>query len=234
MDEIVKGKFSILNKIMNEPYPGGAPKNRNNLTGHECKIKSIIVADGYKEIGVYDLLKTIGKGKVSKSKNFEQVYRKRLKKLYDKKQIDLTKNKGKFFIYQPFGTQSAPDFLLLNDKSYLPIEAKSNSKEAKILWNSGRPQRDIVYVFSYPKRNYYFLGQDYPGSKLSLVNKIRNTIERILNKLNNKYLLGDKDNLLGEYIYFRPMLSMKHGLDTLPITTIDKIEKNVKDFVENR
>ena len=60
------------------------------------------------------------------------------------------------YISQPFGTQSYPDVLLLDNKTVLCLELKS-SKDPKPVWNSGLPRANGLYIFgSYVKKDITF------------------------------------------------------------------------------
>ncbi|MCY4571057.1 MAG: hypothetical protein OXD49_22420 [Candidatus Poribacteria bacterium] len=60
------------------------------------------------------------------------------------------------YIAQPFGTQSYPDILILDNKTVLCLELKS-SKGTKPVWNSGLPKANGLYVFgSYVKKDITF------------------------------------------------------------------------------
>lgn len=49
------------------------------------------------------------------------------------------------YISQPFGTQSYPDVLILENKTLLCLELKS-SKGTKPVWNSGLPKANGLYI----------------------------------------------------------------------------------------
>ncbi|MYB92960.1 hypothetical protein F4054_23780 [Candidatus Poribacteria bacterium] len=60
------------------------------------------------------------------------------------------------YIFQPFGTQSYPDVLILDNKTVLCLEVKS-SKGTKPVWNSGLPKANGLYIFgSYVKKDITF------------------------------------------------------------------------------
>ena len=65
------------------------------------------------------------------------------------------------YIAQPFGTQSYPDVLILDNKTLLCLELKS-SKGTRPVWNSGLPRANGLYVFgSYVKKDItFFTGRD--------------------------------------------------------------------------
>lgn len=60
------------------------------------------------------------------------------------------------YISQPFGTQSYPDVLILENKTLLCLELKSG-KGTKPVWNSGLPKANGLYIFgSYVKKDITF------------------------------------------------------------------------------
>lgn len=67
------------------------------------------------------------------------------------------------FLYQPYGSQEFPDFLVFTDKYILPIEIKYSQKsQPKPLWNGNLPKEKAIYVFgSYGKQDVtFFWGGD--------------------------------------------------------------------------
>lgn len=65
--------------------------------------------------------------------------------------VDLIANVGDYrrhFVFQPFGSQDYPDFLLLSGEKIIAIETKySSGGQGKPVWNSGLPRLNGVYVF---------------------------------------------------------------------------------------
>lgn len=61
---------------------------------------------------------------------------------------------GLYFIYQPYGSQKAPDFMLLsvlnNETKRVGLEVKRG--KGKIMWNDGFPQDNTAYLFTDTKR----------------------------------------------------------------------------------
>ena len=69
---------------------------------------------------------------------------------------------GKFlFVYQPFGTQKAPDFIICVDGFILWVEAKSTTSVFQ--WNSNYPRKGMLYVFTHKKKDKttLFVGDDH-------------------------------------------------------------------------
>jgi hypothetical protein len=109
---------------------------------HENSVKDIFITNGLTEINKSD----------DRFKNF----------LKDRKNSTKTIDelKGCFlFIEQPFGSQSAPDFIICVDGYILWVECKSGSNT--ITWNTGYPKTGILFVFSCKKNNTttIFFGQ---------------------------------------------------------------------------
>jgi len=75
-------------------------------------------------------------------------------------------NQSRFYIEQPLGTQSTPDFLVFENNQIFYVELKSSSDD-KITWNSGYPHPGYIYLFSSGKHNSQtvFLGEDAWGVK---------------------------------------------------------------------
>ena len=70
--------------------------------------------------------------------------------------IENTTRFKKNYIFQPFGTQSYPDTLIIDNKTVLCLELKS-SKGTRPVWNSGLPKANGIYAFgSYVKKDITF------------------------------------------------------------------------------
>jgi hypothetical protein len=62
--------------------------------------------------------------------------------------------KGLYYVYQPYGSQKSPDFMLINVADKITtqyLECKSGC--GKILWNDGYPTEDTIYIFTCTKSN---------------------------------------------------------------------------------
>ena len=67
------------------------------------------------------------------------------------------------FIYQPYGSQQFPDFLIFTNKNVIPLEIKfSAKKQSKPIWNSNIPRANAFYIFgSYGLKDItFFCGDD--------------------------------------------------------------------------
>lgn len=77
-------------------------------------------------------------------------------------------NLKKTFIYQPYGSQQFPDFIVFTDKKIIPLEVKFSTKsQYKPIWNSNVPRANAFYIFgSYGLRDLtFFCGDDVIASK---------------------------------------------------------------------
>lgn len=93
--------------------------------------------------------------------NFNELgnrYKQHWKRLVEK-DVETIENRTRFkqnYISQPFGTQSYPDVLILDNKIVMCLELKS-SKTTKPVWNSGLPKVNGIYIFgSYVKKDITF------------------------------------------------------------------------------
>lgn len=70
---------------------------------------------------------------------------------------------NRHFLFQPFGSQQYPDFLVLDRNCIVGIEVKfSKGKNGRPIWNSGLPRPNGIYIFGSYGRNdiTYFRGAD--------------------------------------------------------------------------
>lgn len=72
------------------------------------------------------------------------------------------------FIYQPYGSQQFPDFIVFTDKKVVPLEVKFSTKsQSKPIWNSNVPRANAFYIFgSYGLQDLtFFCGDDIIAPK---------------------------------------------------------------------
>ncbi len=113
-----------------------------------------IFEDKCKELGFTRKLKDSIKDK------YEQEFQ-TIKKLihdnYDTKPISNILNHDKsmvdIFVWQPFGTQDYPDFMIFTKKYIIPVEIKYSSDTATSpMWNGNLPKANGIYVFGNNKK----------------------------------------------------------------------------------
>lgn len=115
-------------------------------------------------------LKKHGFNRIFKADIDKNVFKAIKRKIQDKKLNELVDNslqeKREFcdcFIFQPFGSQDFPDFLIFQKKSLLAVEIKySKDRAVKPMWNSNLPKSNAVYIFgSYLLKDItFFIGRD--------------------------------------------------------------------------
>ena len=135
------------------------------------------------------------------------------RQITDKNSVELVKNPNYnisyIYIYQPFGSQNFPDFLIITEKYILPLEIKfstKNKKDNKPKWNSTIPKSNALYIYSKVNEDViYFLGSDFIGNETRILlnnffdDEFKNEMKEKLNKLKSK----NKDNPFGLRPYIR-------------------------------
>ena len=183
-------------------YPNGKKE-------HEKAVREILLSHGMVEKfkGKY------GKGRSALTKPFLE------KKKYPK---------GQYFIWQPHGSQSYPDFYLFCGGVKIPLECKSSKGKGGITWNSGYPREGGIYIFADGKqdKNYLFMGEDHwnPKQKKKWF-AARGTLKARVQELKEEF---DKEfDNTDFYLYFREMWLDRINIQT---TDTDKKLKNVYDY----
>jgi hypothetical protein len=114
---------------------------------HENSIRDILIYNGFVKIEKEEENKNILlllKNKDNKLKTIEQI------------------NDKLIFVEQPFGSQMSPDFIISIYGYVLWVECKSGKKGNDLSWNSGYPQKDVLYIYSIKNtgNTTIFMGQD--------------------------------------------------------------------------
>lgn len=144
-------------------------------------------------------------------KNFKQIKDKVENKqddnvLYIKNLEDYSKTKR--LVYQPFGKQKSPDFLLVNNGYIFPIELKfTEKKEVRPVWNSGLPRQNYLYIFgSYGYKDIVF----FMGSNWLTFKEEQNT-KKLVNNARDKLKIDGVKTIFNFEIYLRPMYNQKNN-----------------------
>jgi|TARA_R110000824_G_scaffold304599_1_gene492410 hypothetical protein len=191
--------YKILNAVRKQRY-------MSNTSGrHEKQIESILKTNGYERITIEKL-------------NFEKKFIKETK--YDKSDNTM------WYVSQPCGSQSFPDFIV-GDKfgNVFYVECKSSKKD-HIVWNSGMPKNKGIYIFSSAKhdKQTIVMGSDlWDKEEMELQLKIRKLIEETYRPLKNN---DHKVEYYGRHMH----------LDKSPVyghETRTKRESKVYRFVED-
>lgn len=129
------------------------------------------------------------------------------------------------FIYQPYGSQSYPDFLIISNNKVQPIEVKS-SKCNIPMWNNSLPKRNCIIIFGnyHFKDITFFFGDDICNQKIV---KAKNDFADSIRKYINDYIKEHKSDLI-ELDKFN-----EYGFDFYFRTNFNQSKKNNKQACLN-
>lgn len=144
------------------------------------------------------------------------------------------------FVYQPFGSQNSPDFIVKTDTGVcFCIECKSCITSCSPVYNSGSIHNDYIYIFTNKKTNSttLFLGSDIISQEqLDCIEETDKLIRELLKERNKK--LQELDlHKRGWYYYSRRMISQggnKTTTNYFEHPEREKCEKNVIEFVQQK
>ena len=128
------------------------------------------------------------------------------------------RNLAYIYIYQPFGSQNYPDFLVITDEWIIPIEIKfSTHSEDNHLpkWNSNIPKSNCIYIYSQVNKDIiYFLGSDFVGNDARILlnnffvdfneemtTKLQILKEKIISQNTKNNPFGIKPYIRKDYVY---------------------------------
>lgn len=131
----------------------------------------------------------------------------------------LTNNRT-VIIFQPFGSQSYPDFLLMNNNYVLPLEIKFSTRSGtKPTWNSGLPRTPGIYIFgSYMNEDCTFFsgGVAIPSSeRIALVRAFDKADEYL------KSIIDNEEPSTDFSVYLRRMYNQKNDV----LKSTNRVEK---------
>lgn len=143
--------------------------------------------------------------------NLEALLKKRGFKAISKEEGE----KGDFYIKEPNGGQSPPDFRVFSNGEKVDIECKSCQKGYKPMWNASYPDDKIIYVYTNKSDNetLLFTGDEIITEKVREIYERYKTLNKELHKRINNELseLPEKDNPYGMQVYARNMfVQTKH------------------------
>ncbi|MEE3776309.1 hypothetical protein V2I28_02235 [Campylobacter sp. CX2-4080-23] len=155
------------------------------------------------------------------------------------------KDYANFFIWQPYGNQNFPDFLVFCQNYIFAIETKFSSKTSnKPMWNSNIPKENSIYVFaSYQQRDLtFFLGHDVIEKKereelLILWQKTDEEYNKWTKSFRDKINAGKFSNEYGFTTYIRKAYEQKNTHNKNAILNFfknknrKKLEDNVFQFI---
>ena len=95
------------------------------------------------------------------------------------------------FMFQPYGTQQYPDYLILDGDALHSIEVKYSAKDGrKPMWNSGPPRPNGIYIFgSYNKGDLtYFVGRDVIDPELARLMHDWDEVRQVVTNFNRRHM----------------------------------------------
>ncbi len=149
----------------------------NNGEEFENKFRNILKAEGYSEIvqksKTNSAINEISKIESEDEKIIKTEFKNIKDKILEKNSIEIIRNPFKnikdSFIFQPYGSQNFPDFIILTERYILPIEIKystnikkqMNLNSFKPMWNSNLPKPNALYVYGIAgEKTTFFMGND--------------------------------------------------------------------------
>jgi hypothetical protein len=166
--------MTTITKIIDEIYNLKFTSNTFADKKHETSVKGILISNGLTEVFKSDEPFKYIKDKNNSNKIIDEL-------------------KGSFlFIEQPFGSQSAPDFIICIDGFVLWLECKS-SDNGKITWNTGFPRKDVLFIFTSKKKDKttIFFGQDheiwYDGFENDYIEFVQSEREKARRSFDSKF-----------------------------------------------
>jgi hypothetical protein len=213
-----------IQKLLALPHSANPGKGNNASKAkksHEDVVKNAITALGYREMS----LRTDFLGTEYPECNKTQLQT----KATHFKRATIGKDNGvigamecftnkKCFIPQPFGSQEAPDFLLVDGNAMLFVELKSTTTNT-IHLNSGVPRTNVLFICTSPKHGAIcLLGQHLFSEDMKRAwRRASREFKQLSGKLNDK--LRSCHNIFETTFYLRPMWVLGKSLFTHPQIT---------------
>ena len=154
-------------------------------------------------------------------------------------QINNPTNRRRHYLYQPFGSQAYPDFIVFDDNRLVCIEIKfSTGSTRKPVWNSGLPRQHGIYVFG--SRGIpditFFLGRGVLSEEEA--RKMHRFFDDDLRQLQHEFNASMDDQSYGFRVYVRKAFEQSRQsnqdavLDFFNNPQRDTLEHSVINFLE--
>lgn len=178
--------------------------------------------------------------------NSDKKYKLLKEKILQKNSLEVVKNPfpkiNSHFIFQPYGKQNFPDFLVFMKDAVIPIEVKfsTNEKEtntklttsSKPMWNSNLPKANSLYIYGIAGLDVtFFIGSDVlPQDTRELLLGFWDRLTE--GDLNSLFMQDMKkvENPFGFYPYIRKAYDQKVSAATYTYKTDDG---NIKIGIES-
>lgn len=186
------------------------------------------------------------------TKELKEEYAKIKKMIINKKSDAFVTNtvKDKFknkYIYQPYGSQNFPDFLIFTEEHIVALEIKYATKMAKCpMWNSNLPKANAFYIFgSYNLGDImFFYGNDILPQEerimlLNFFDDIKKAEDEFKSKVKELYNKEKIKNDKGFMVYVRKAYSQGKQInkfaetDYFNFTNRKELEDNVIKISSN-
>lgn len=126
------------------------------------------------------------------------------------------------FIYQPYGKQNFPDFLIFTEKYIVALEIKySTNKNKSPMWNSNLPKGNAIYIFgSYGVKDImFFKGSDIlPAVERNLLvdffEKTKEMESNFKKEMKDKFKNGEIKQDKGFFVYVRRAYTQEKGINS--------------------
>lgn len=208
----------------------------------ESKFRNKLKSSGFSEI-VQNIGTTSAIQEISFLENIDFSQAKRIfiqikKRILEKNSEENVKNPfsniKNSFIFQPYGSQNFPDFIVILEKYIIPIEIKySKNPNGKInyhatrpMWNSNIPKPNAIYIYGIAgKAVTYFKGSDILSYELrkTLLDYFKD-LDKKQRELDSK--IKNFENNFGIYPYLRKAYDHKKAKSTF-------LNKNNEKTVES-
>lgn len=140
------------------------------------------------------------------------------------------------YIYQPYGSQNFPDFLIFTEKHIIALEIKYTKKRATHpMWNSNLPKSNAVYIFgSYGAKDItFFLGKDIlPANERNLLldffDELEMDTKKFKDKMEKLYKVKTTFFDKGFMVYVRKAYTQDKGINKNAETNYFKFNDRVK------
>lgn len=251
IDKGVESLIKFFNELQQEASFGANGKQFEESIKSKLINNNFITGSFDKKSGTNYIIKHT-RNLTDKDLNKKDGYYDQIKRLVvnDKTNVEILSNPLKdyfndniyIYIYQPFGSQNFPDFLVLTKNWLIPIETKFSTKKNKknsitkqsenlaklnVLpkWNSNIPKANTIYLFANNEYLTFFIGNDY------LSTEVRNKLIKYFDefdednklKLLKEELIKDYDNIVKNNQYY-----VGNPTGICPSIRIDYLTK--KDF----
>lgn len=233
----MKKVSTVLQEIFDDPTnffnQRSSEIGEHRISGYLIKK---LTEEGYKRIG--EVKTSVWSSKVEEcSKNiptFKEIQTSILDSVNEKPIKNTTKLKN-CFIYQPFGSQKYPDFIIFMDKYILPLEIKtiSNDKVMSPKFNDRPPMLSGVYLSIHYglKKIMIFKGSEYSSKKSHeyrdmMINKFQEVREKVNMEL-------EKENDLVRFSQ-RPISSFVKGTKFFKREDLEAMSKRALLYIEKK